>query len=473
MSHLPQGPPAARPLSRRGLLSRLTSLGFVGLGAAMTGCHAPSLPSLMQEVVGQARQATGATPPAKILHWVTPIPPLDPDRSRQAVETYAQSQAIGWAQMLAPWRAAHPEITVEHEVVAAEALTKRQLALAESDSPIDVAYTDWAYVLGEAGVLDPLDLGTLSRRIVPVALDAQSSGDQTYAFPVFLSGLGLYANHQRFQSAGLDPAQPPRDWSSFETSARKLTDRASEQYGFDVFGSGSPLSGQARYGPFLWSAGGSFFDNAGSRAIWNEPSGLDALIFLARLSQNYATPGSAAAADKNLIENWLSGQTAMLLAGPEISIAAEQRGLTYSVQAVPAYIQGQSSSLVLSAGAIGIFARSRHKDWALDFARYVAGKDAQVDGLATLPLLPANTEAGDAAPVFQRNATLGQFLRILREDDIHAFPRPRARRDEVQEIFRAYLGIALEGLATPEAAWNRSASEATALLREGLTPTPS
>ncbi len=164
----------------------------------------------------------------------------------------------------------------------------------------------------------------------------------------------------------------------------------------------------------------------------------------------------------------------MLLFGPELSAQADQSAMEYDVQSVPAYFQGQSSSLAMSAGAVGLFSASRHKDWALDFIHYLAGKDAQVAGLAYLRLLPANVEAGDTAPVFQHNPVMGQFLRILREDDVHAFPMARQRDADVQKIFQVYLGIALQGLATPESAWTTSAQQATALLKAPLpsTPTP-
>ena len=48
---------------------------------------------------------------------------------------------------------------------------------------------------------------------------------------------------------------------------------------------------------------------------------------------------------------------------------------------------------------------------------------------------------------------------------------PRSHGSEVAEIFRAYLGVALQGLATPLVAWNKSAGEATALLKTLPTPT--
>jgi ABC-type glycerol-3-phosphate transport system substrate-binding protein len=374
--------------------------------------------------------------------------------------------------MLAPWQAANPSIDLVRHVVAPSDLAGAEMALAKSGGPADVAYTDWGAMLGDAGVVDPLDVGPLARTIVAVAFAPHSSGNQVYALPVFLSCLGLYLGHARFQDAELDPKAPLRSWSAFETAAQKLTDRARRRYGSDVFGSGTPRSGQMRYGPFLWSAGGSFFDDAGAKATWNDPPGLDAIIFLARLSQNYATPGSATAADETLLGNWLAGRTALLLAGPEVVPRIDARGLAYSVQSVPAYIQGQASSIAMSAGASALFAISKHKDWALDFVRYLADKDAQVAGLTTAPLLPANSDAGDDAPVFQGNPVLAEFLRILREDDVHAFPLARSHNSEIQAIFRAYLGVALQGLITPELAWSKSTAEATTLLAASATPTP-
>jgi multiple sugar transport system substrate-binding protein len=382
-----------------------------------------------------------------------------------------QNQMLGWDAMLVPWQATHPSITLVQDVVPAETLTEKQIEAARGDNSVDAAYTDWGYQLGKAGVLDPLDVSTLGRKIVPVGFTLQSSLDQVYALPIFLSTLGLYLNQQRFRTAGLDPASPPRDWSTFETALLKLTDRPHSQYGFDVFGSGSPRSGQMRYAPFLWSAGGSFFSDSGDQATWNQAPGLDALMYLARVSQNYASPGSATADDATLVNNWLSGKTAVLLAGPALTAEADQREISYAIQSVPAFIQGQSSSLVMSAGAVGVFSKSKHKDWALDFAHYLASKEAQVAGLTHLRYLPANVDAGDAAPIFQSNPLFARFLRILREDDVHAFPVAPSHPSEVEEIFRVYLGAALQGVSTPRAAWNKSAADATSLLRTQPTPT--
>ncbi len=473
----PDGAPLA--LSRRRLLARVASLAGVGLaGLIAGGCTAlprvpaPDLSALAHEVVGQAQQSAGAAPPPSVLQWFTPIAP--PAQTLESAPTGSPSwnAAMGWSQILERWKASHPEITLVHRVAPPDDLTRQEIAAARAGEAGDVAYTDWGCVLGEAQVVDPLDVSSLTRKIVPVAFTPHIFLDQVYALPIFLSCLGLYRNQRRFQEGGLSVDDTLRDWSTFETAARKLTDRTRQRFGFDVFGSGSPLSGQMRYAPFLWSAGGSFFNDTGDEATWNQPPGLSAISYLARLSQNYASEGAATAPDSVLIDHWLSGQTAMLLFGPELSVTADQKGLSYTVQSIPAYIQEQSSSLAMSAGAVGLFAKSRHKDWALDFIHYLADKDAQVAGLAYLRLLPANVDAGDSAPVFQHSPIMGQFLRILREDDIHAFPLARTRNADVQAIFRAYLGIALQGLATPEAAWNTSAHQATELLKAALTPTP-
>ena len=481
---------ASLTLSRRQMLVRLSALGLtVALGATVSGCGGPTVSidpqRIVKEVLGQAQQATGSAPVPKLLRWITPIqslrPPATdsgtpatgatPTRVPSPTPGTATLRDQGWAAMLNAWQDANPTITLVHQVVSDERLSEAQIATAASNEPCDLAYTDSGQTLGTAGVLDPLDVSALVRKIPPVAFEPHSAADQIYALPVFLTTLGLFLNNSRLKAGGVDPSQPPRDWSTFESIARALTNRSASLFGTDVFGNGSPMSGQMRYAPFLWSAGGSFYNNAGDTALWNDRTGLDALIYLARLSQNYSSPDSAVATDQTLVQNWLVGRTATLLAGPELTSDADAHGIDYSVQSIPAFIQGQASSIVMSAGGIGVFARSKHKDWALDLARYLAGKDAQLAGLTKLRLLPANLDAGDAAPVFQKNVMLAQFLRILREDDVHSFPMPRSHASEIAEIFRAYLGVALQGRATPLVAWNKSAAEATALLKALPTPT--
>src|SRR5690348_2804754 len=142
---------ARNGLSRRQLLSRLCGVGLLGLAAATAGCGLPDPTALTREVMGQAQQATGSTPPPKVLRWVTPIPALTPEEARKEIASFDDSLAVGWAQMLAPWKAQHPDITLVHQVVSPDELTQQQLALAQSDNPVDLAYTDVGYELGLAG----------------------------------------------------------------------------------------------------------------------------------------------------------------------------------------------------------------------------------------------------------------------------------------------------------------------------------
>src|SRR5439155_1750912 len=163
-------------------------------------------------------------------HWITPIPPPNETLAANPIGS-SRVRAQGWAAILDPWKAAHPEIGLVHHIAAFDDLTPQQLAAAKSGSPADVAYTDAGRTLGEA-----------------------------------------------------------------------------------------------------------------AKATWNERPGLDSIRYLARLAQNYASPGAAVAEDAALLQNWLSGQTAMLLAGPELTAEIDPSALPYGVQSVPAYIQGQASS---------------------------------------------------------------------------------------------------------------------------------
>ena len=288
---------ASTPLSRRRLLARLATLGLTAaVGASVTACGGPTVTidpqKIAKDFLGQAQQATGSAPVPKLLRWITPIRSLRPPATDSGTPSVAATPTplpsptpgttavrdLGWAAMLNPWQDSNPTITLVHQVVSDSQLVDLQIKTAASADPSDLAYTDGGQTLGNAGVLDPLDVSALIRKIPPVAFEPHSAADQVYALPIFLSTLGLFLNNTRLQAGGVDPSLPPRDWSSFESTARALTNRSASLFGTDVFGSGSPSSGQMRYAPFLWSAGGSFYNNAGDTALWNDRTGLDALI---------------------------------------------------------------------------------------------------------------------------------------------------------------------------------------------------
>ena len=194
--------------SRRQILRHLAAAGGLSLaGFTGVGCglRPPDPSGMFQGIAGQARQATGSAPPPKQLHWITPIS-APADALAAARSDADRSQAVGWQRMLDPWKAGHPDITLVHHFIAPADLLNRQTVLAKSGGPADVAYTDSGGVLGQAGIVDPLDVGPLARKIVGVALSPQSALNQVYALPIFVTCLGLYVNQQRFQEADLNPA---------------------------------------------------------------------------------------------------------------------------------------------------------------------------------------------------------------------------------------------------------------------------
>src|SRR5262245_28363646 len=187
-------------MSRRRFLAQVAS---IGLATAVAGCatiRPPDVDGLLRGALGQAQQSTTEAPAPRLLHWITPIPSPIYEATPTPVSPTLQNQILGWAAMLVPWQATHPSITLTPEVVPAESLTEKQLAAARGDNSVDVAYTDWGYQLGQAGVVDPLDVSSLGRKIVPVGFTPHAGLDQVYALPIFVSPLGLYVNQQRFRA---------------------------------------------------------------------------------------------------------------------------------------------------------------------------------------------------------------------------------------------------------------------------------
>jgi len=104
-----------------------------------------------------------------------------------------------------------------------------------------------------------------------------------WALPYEYDPFGYVYNADMFRAAGLDPNQPPRTWDELRTAARALKTTYR-----DVWPICHPINNLSKIQPFVWGAGGTFFDLdvLPTKADFTNPGMRAAYAFMREWAQN-------------------------------------------------------------------------------------------------------------------------------------------------------------------------------------------
>ena len=424
---------------------------------------APAVATKPAAAVKPAAVAAGAKPPVEI-QWSTSV--VNPEETLKTAQQGSGpwADSMGWKDTLDLFSSKFPNI--KYKYISApwgELLTKQQVA-ATGGNPGDVGYNEWGTEFAQLGIYEAIKLDELEGKFFPGTLEGHSYQGKVFGVPLLSGALALYWNKKLFEGAGLDPEKPPKDWAEYESFAAKLTDKAKNVYGTIVAGSGSTYGGQMRYSPFLWSAGGDFFDKDRAKVTWNEKAGVDAITLLSNISQKYAFPGTASSPEGQHADAWNAQQSAMFLDGPWQIPNSRVKKIEFGIAYVPPAPGGKPASLILGNAANALFTQSKNKDEAREFIKFQGTKEGQLAGMKYRTRMPSNKEAMEAAEVFKTDKDMQAFKKVFIEDNNHPLPVAKVNNWKIQSIFRKYLEIALLGKQTPKAAWDAAASESQEVL---------
>jgi sn-glycerol 3-phosphate transport system substrate-binding protein len=206
------------------------------------------------------------------------------------------------------FNSSHPDIKVEPVFAGnyVEAMAKAMTGVM-GGSPPDVAVLDTPelFSLLDRDAIIPLDdmiaqsggKAWLDDFYSALLLNARANG-HIYSIPWQRSTPIFYYNKDSFQKAGLDPNQPPKNWTQLVEYAQKLTIRDQsgqvKQWGVQIpVVDTSPWIFQG----FIIQAGGEFFDPNGKWVKFNSPQAVRALQFILDLQNKYKVHPSGASSE--------------------------------------------------------------------------------------------------------------------------------------------------------------------------------
>jgi multiple sugar transport system substrate-binding protein len=265
----------------------LTAIALLfALGACGGGATAPTSAPSGAATTAPAATATSAAPAG----GPTATPPPSPTATLMPGRTGLQ--LLGWAssdaedsllnQMISGYNQSQSKYQASFNPVP-NYDQSLQTALA-GGAPPDVFYLDSLKFADfiKNGVLATPPSGALEdpSDLYPSLAAAFTANGTLYCPPKDFSTLGLEYNKQMLDAAGV---KPPTTWDELKAAAQKLTDKSKGVYGLVL------PADAARWGAFLYQAGGHFLDSSGKMDV-NTPEAKQALDFyLGLISDGEAT----------------------------------------------------------------------------------------------------------------------------------------------------------------------------------------
>jgi len=392
--------------SRRGILG----LGAGAGGAVLLGACGDSGPS--DKVTGADRNAapaaTSYSGPAVTLAFWNGFTGGDGPFMKKLVDQFT---------------AEHPNIKVSMNTYQwADYYQKVPAAVATGNGPdLGIMHVDHVATNAARGVILPLQdlaqaLGLTEADFSPPVWNAGVYRGTRYAIPLDVHPLGMFYNKAVLEKAGLDPGAPPMTADAYLTALDQLKAKGVQGHWATPF----PFTGEMQFSSLLWQFGGQLFDEQGTKPLFAEGPGVQALTWLADLVRNGHSPKNVAQdADLVALRN---GKTAFNWNGIwTINTLRADTALQWGVAALPQigpqpaawagshqfvqFKQKQRDDNRLTAGKVFINWISRHSiEWAkggqvparkeirdsADFAALTeqAAIGKQIDYLRFLPATP-------------------------------------------------------------------------------------
>jgi ABC-type glycerol-3-phosphate transport system substrate-binding protein len=439
----------------------------------LPGAVEPALPTGEPQATTEP-QSTQAVPPGitRIVFW----------------EPYALDRGQGFllGGMILDFEAENPDIQVQmvpksgyvgiHSGMLAELANSEDAGSSDSGLPdLSVAFPSMIAEYARTGMVVPLDpyvgdaeIGLTDGDLASIPtglLDAgrlAGSGGQLMAFPFAQNAIGMWVNDTLLQAAGWD--RPPVTWDEFEQACFDVA--AQTGVGCYPF-----VESVSTFNAWLYSRGGQQLDEAGRKAEFNSPAGVESLALLRRL-----------------IDAGLAWRPAEEY-GDYIAFANGQAAFTFSstgnsrfyVDAYDAAVQGGMPSfqwhqaLVPQADAqnratnlygssffiVKSDAERQRAAWRL--IRWLSDTPQTARWAADLEAMPVRTSALE---VMTDTLEAYPFVRIQVEDILpYSQPEPAVPAElEIRDILYTAILSVTQGYSDPQTALDQAARDADAIL---------
>ena len=368
---------------------------------------------------------------------------------------------------------AHPNVTITISSGAPsteELLQKLSAGFAGGRYPdISYAFGSWSSQLEASGrTLD------ITKQVAAKSTDwagfsgaargtAQPTGTKTIGFPAVVDNLALLYDKTLFDKAHIAYPTDRWTWDDFRAAAKKLTNSATNTYGYGYSVSGSEET-TWQFWPHLWQNGGEVLSADGKKAAFDSQAGIDALTFLRDMA---VTDKSVYLdqTDTKFGQLFTGGHIGMITSGPWELYDLKTAKTNYGVVQLP----GTNGDHETVSGP-DVWTLFDHKDanrayWAYQFTKWLTDPKQDIAwnvAYGNLPLRATET----TSPEFQAQVTALPGLDVMAANTSNAkHTRPTVPAyNKVSEAIGSAISRVLQGQGTPAAALKAAAQKADSAL---------
>lgn len=337
-------------------------------------------------------------------------------------------------ESIAQFEADHPGVTVEYTTVPWDEAFKKVVAMSASNTLPDVVTGDVSYMLALAPngkILDLTQAWKDSGYYDDLCSACIQSSDlftyegKVYAIPDAYGAQGIYVNVKMLEAAGYDLDELRANWTWDKyLEVVKATTKGNE-YGMSFRGGSN---GFMRYYEYLCNRLNvdGMFMNGNNVSILEDPNALDYFKeFYGLYIDGYSPKDSINWGFKEMVEGFVSGQTATLNNSAEVTLTCAERmnDEDWAVLPFPKNADGTKTKMVWghSAGMM-VAANSEHPDLAMELVMYLSSPEVNAHYCKALTSLPIyNQMLND--PYFQSGYLKG-FSDTLQDPNLQYLTQP-------------------------------------------------
>ncbi|MDD4957456.1 MAG: extracellular solute-binding protein [Candidatus Omnitrophica bacterium] len=227
----------------------------------------------------------------------------------------------------------------------------------------------WGIRFGELGAMVdlkqafPKDVKAIEAKIFPGILESTKFGDKIFGIPFDMT------EHIMYYRSDIIP-QPPRTWEELLAKLKELKD---QDKGIVLDWGSLEWIG---YSPFLWQAGGSYYNEDYTKVTLDSPESARALAFMAELYRE-GMPRTAVPLEQGL----RTGDYPIAISGNwkiiSLSVGAPEIKDKWSIAMLPEGPGGKRTALI-GGRILGIFSASKKKQEAWEFIKFLFQPENQI-----------------------------------------------------------------------------------------------
>jgi len=198
----------------------------------------------------------------------------------------------------------------------------------------------------------------------PALASAFTHKGSMYCAPKDASALSLYINNADWSAAGLTKADYPTTWSQLASDAQKLTN--SSHVGFTTDPS------ESRLDAFLYQAGGSVLNKAGTKVVLDSSANVRALSFVQSMLKNGSMKFPSDLSESDEIPALGDNKAAMIISGPWMQgeMTSQFPSVSYTILPLPAGPSGIKGTLSFT-NCWGVARHNSNLGGTIEFVKFL------------------------------------------------------------------------------------------------------